>query len=357
MIYSFLLLIIILMSPCTVHAASCLPVTGQSSCYNDKGEQISCKGSGQDGELMIGVAAPAQRFYDNKDGTITDNLTGLMWVKNHSIGAGGATWHNAMEYISKMNGNGGAYGYNDWRMPNIIELQSLLYHEAKDNASWLNSQGFSGMQKNFYWSSTTYAADSNRAWIAYMSGGVIGALNKYINADFVAVRSASHKGKAVIPKTGQSVQYHKEDDGFYKNGTSWNIDRFLKNDNCITDKLTGLMWASNANLPGKPLTWQEAIEYVKSLKLCGFNDWRMPNFNELRSLYHYGKSDPAAWLNEQGFSAIQPSYYWTSTTIASDTATSKAVHFSHGGLRFGFKGAAAYILPVRTGDKHCTSQD
>jgi len=55
-----------------------LPKTGQTICYDTSGNVISCAGTGQDGEIQAGVAWPEPRFADNGDGTITDNLTGLM---------------------------------------------------------------------------------------------------------------------------------------------------------------------------------------------------------------------------------------------------------------------------------------
>ena len=59
-----------------------LPQTGQTKCYDTNGNQIPCAGTGQDGEIQAGVAWPNPRFTDNGNGTVTDNLTGLMWTKD-----------------------------------------------------------------------------------------------------------------------------------------------------------------------------------------------------------------------------------------------------------------------------------
>ena len=55
-----------------------LPKTGQTKCYETIGVEIPCAGTGQDGEIQAGVTWPEPRFTDHGDGTVTDNLTGLM---------------------------------------------------------------------------------------------------------------------------------------------------------------------------------------------------------------------------------------------------------------------------------------
>jgi len=53
---------------------SCAPVekTGKTTSY----------ATGDDGDLEKGVTWPSPRFTDNRNGTVTDNLTGLIWLKN-----------------------------------------------------------------------------------------------------------------------------------------------------------------------------------------------------------------------------------------------------------------------------------
>jgi hypothetical protein len=96
-----------------------LPETGQTKCYdsNNPANEIICVGTGQDGELKAGVAWPSPRF--TVDGTglcVTDNLTGLMWVRPpDSIFR---TWANALTYANGLS----LCGYDDWRLPNRKEL-------------------------------------------------------------------------------------------------------------------------------------------------------------------------------------------------------------------------------------------
>ncbi len=158
-----------------------LPETGQTKCYdsNNPANEIPCTNTGQDGDLKKGVAWPSPRF--TVDGTglcITDNLTGLMWVR--TPGSTLRTWANA---LSDANGLS-LCGYNDWRLPNVNELESLINAEQANSATWLNGQGFSNVQAGYYWSSSTYADYTAGAWDVYMYNGNVVAYSK-TSADYV----------------------------------------------------------------------------------------------------------------------------------------------------------------------------
>ncbi len=71
----------------TAAVAGSAPVedTGQQTCYDPTGttmDTVACAGTGQDGELQRGVTWPTPGFTDNEDGTMTDNLTGLIWLQD-----------------------------------------------------------------------------------------------------------------------------------------------------------------------------------------------------------------------------------------------------------------------------------
>jgi len=157
-----------------------LPKTGQTTCYDDVGYAIPCAGTGEDGEIQAGVAWPEPRFTDNGDGTVTDNLTGLMWLK-HANCFGAKTWQEALYAAADLNANPGAYtcvgaGYTDWRLPNRKELHSLTDFSRAGPA--LPGHPFLNVQPIWYWSSTTYAHGSDDAWVVYMDAGVVGGPHK-----------------------------------------------------------------------------------------------------------------------------------------------------------------------------------
>ena len=110
-----------------------LPRTGQSVSYYP----------GDDGDIQAGVPWPSPRFTDHANGTVTDNLTGLMWTKNGNLVGYPMIWEDALDYVEEMNsGDGPNFAYKDWRLPNIIELESLVNIGEEVIAHWLNSQGF-----------------------------------------------------------------------------------------------------------------------------------------------------------------------------------------------------------------------
>ena len=138
--------------------------------------------------LGVGTAWPSPRFTNNGNGTITDNLTGLIWLEkpnyNSTGGAtGDATWLNALSFCSSL--ADGFCGLTDrskagaWRLPNYRELLSLLdlgydhsaLPDTMGTGQWSNGDAFSDVQPSTYWTSTTYAGDQNAAWAIDLGSG------------------------------------------------------------------------------------------------------------------------------------------------------------------------------------------
>jgi hypothetical protein len=155
-----------------------LPRTGQTTCWSDAGVVIDCAGTGQDGETRMGASFPALRFVDNGDGTISDTMTGLVWLKNahcaDTVGGVAVTytgypvnpdkfgfsWQNALNWSNALaSGNCGLSDGShagDWRLPNEREMSSLINREGAPG-TWLTSKGFLNVyQGSAYWSSSTF---------------------------------------------------------------------------------------------------------------------------------------------------------------------------------------------------------
>jgi uncharacterized repeat protein (TIGR02543 family) len=230
-----------------------LPRTGQIKCYGppnvDTGiiEESDCPETGQDGEKLMGaaqtdplftenettitdkvygmtwqkdaakngasipmgIAVPSTRFTNNYDGTLTDNMTGLIWLKNANCANATSDWQNAISnilpearglsrpgLINSLNATGlmnendcgdisnsGSY-QTDWRLPNINELASLPTNYSTEAnpvinpSDWLNTQGFINVQPFLYWSSTSYFGPHS-AWGVYMGVGGVDHRFKY----------------------------------------------------------------------------------------------------------------------------------------------------------------------------------
>lgn len=144
-----------------------LPKTGQTTCYDTSGAVIDCANTGQDGDLQRGIVWPSPRFTGDVTGKcITDNLTGLMWVQAPDITF--RAWQEALDYANNLT----LCGYSDWRLPDVNELESLAANAGvSDSAAWLNTQGFSNVHTEYYWSSTTSAGNTTFAWSINMDDG------------------------------------------------------------------------------------------------------------------------------------------------------------------------------------------
>ena len=303
-----------------------LPQTGQTTCYNAGGTVIACAGTGQDGDLLAGVAWPNPRFTDEGDQTVADNLTGLIWAKDGNVmmtrdpgfdtdstpGDGAVNWQHALDYIKKLNQEN-YLGHNDWRLPNLKELESLVSAGQSDNANRLNSQGYYNVQGNYYWSSSTYANYTSFAWLVTMCDGYLDIYNKskYYYVWPVRAGQSGSSGSSIIslPRTGQTTCYNESgtviscsgtgQDGELQMGASLPSPRFTdKGDQTVTDNLTGLNWTKDGNAPG-PLSCgpgslkirQGSLDYVKCLNTNNYLVSRQP-CNVAKSVVSYLHNQP-----------------------------------------------------------------
>jgi hypothetical protein len=179
-----------------------LPSTGQTPSYatgDDGYYQLGCLPSVGPGTDFNRTHLPwssssGTGFTDNGDGTVTDNLTGLIWLKNANC-LGARTWAQA---ISDCNGLASAScGLNDgssagdWRLPNINELRSLNDPGSAFPALPFGHP-FTNVQSSYYWSSSTYAGGVPGAWGVHMGDGLVGFSSKADPGDYVwPVRSGN----------------------------------------------------------------------------------------------------------------------------------------------------------------------
>lgn len=328
-------------------AALELPRTGQTLCYDSSGAQIPCAGTGQDGEIRSGAPIPDPRFVDNGDGTMTDNLTGLVWLREiHCPQLGGTTWRPWGEILSAVAvladgqcglADGSVAG--DWRMPNIVELESLYDGGVyTDFTTYLLNHGFTGNPTHMvrYYSSTTNAGTDNSSVHTLGQGHFY--VTHYAKAGGYAASSLAVRGTSTrLWKTGQTTCYDAVppfgeipcagtgQDGEYQAGVVWPVPRFTDNgDGTVTDNLTGLVWLKNASCFGNR-AWTDGLADAGGLAggQCGLTDgstagqWRMPNRKELFSLVDYGETFPKIPAGHP-FTNVQTGYQagpWTSTTF------------------------------------------
>ncbi len=172
-----------------ISATNSVPVTGNPLAYTQLTPTVYLPQTGQtptapevatagmDGYSYTGIAwayvssgstTPNPRFTvgtGDQANCVTDNLTGLMWVRNPNSINGGiwSNWQNAVFVIeNQVNVGAGICGYTDWSLPTINALNSLVNYSLTGSlADWLTTQGFQSVPGNMYWSSTASANDSN----------------------------------------------------------------------------------------------------------------------------------------------------------------------------------------------------
>ena len=178
-----------------------VPQSGQTTSYN----------SGDDGDLEKDIPwTPSTRFITDTTGTtgatviVTDTLTGLVWLQDANCIAneypgfdtdGHVTWYQALDFIAAITTTGTysncSAGFNDWRLPNIRELQSLIDFEEY-NTALPSGHPFISVYSGGYWSSSTYKPASVMSWYVDLSYGQVN----------YAYKSSSGSAYAVLPVRG-----------------------------------------------------------------------------------------------------------------------------------------------------------
>jgi uncharacterized membrane protein len=341
-----------------------VPQTGQVECWDQDGNPVACSGTGEDGEYQSGFTVdPWPRFTDRGNGTVEDNLTGLVWLKSAGC-LGGKDWAEA---LSDANGlASGSCGLTDgsragdWRLPNVKELESLIDFSHFDPAL-STGHPFEGVQSNhYYWSSTSHTSPPDQAWLVEPTSGIVQVGAKGLEAQVWPVRARSlslsqpgHHGRHArgghraaarlpdrkcqgVPASGQTDCWDEHGMPVDCAGTGQDGDgragfvvdpwpRFTDDgDGTVKDNLTGLVWLENADCFGaRP--WAEALSDANTLAsgACGLTDgsvagdWRLPNIKELESLVDFNRSFPALSTGHpfDGVVADSDVYYWSSTTF------------------------------------------
>jgi len=273
-----------------------LPDTGQTQSYTST--------FGEDSDYTINPPS----YTDNGDGTITDNVTGLIWQKEDDDVL--RSWADAVTCCGDLT----LAGYSNWRLPSAYELMSIVncdtYYPSIDTTY------FPGTNASDYWSSTTSVINLSNAWYVYF----------YLGRVYERSKSDSYYVRCV---RGQELSFGN----FTDNG-----------DGTVTDDNTGLMWQQGE---GGQKTWEDAISYCENLSIAGYTNWRLPNKNELNSIIDYETYNPAIDINF--FPDANASNYWLSTTHAYDSSFAWRVRFYKGGVDEGDKSILYYVRCVRGG--------
>lgn len=291
--------------------------TGQTGCYDDQGKIPVPKS----GEPFYGQDAqyPGQQpaYQDNGNGTVSDINTGLMWVQARGSKV---TWDEAVAGAMQCR----VGGYNDWRMPTIKELYSLIHFNGGFHRTVAQSRPY--LDTKFFGFAYGNEAKGERAidcqdWSA--TSYVSTTMNGNATAFGVNFADGRIKGYGKIRPGPRGKTAHKLYVRYVRGNTSYGHNDFRDNsDGTITDRATQRMWTKADS--GKGMTWGQALAWVQQKNAehyLGHNDWRLPNAKELQSIVDYTRSPDTS-----GSPAIDPlfqtspiaggeyPYFWTNTT-------------------------------------------
>ncbi len=214
---------------------------------------------------------------------VQDNITGRIWeakTDDDSIHDRDTlfTFEEAQDHVRQLNEMKFG-GYSNWRIPNLKELSSVI-HFGKTLPS-INAKYFPYQYSSFYWSSTECVDDDRYAWGVFFQRGEVLNHFKRVQYFFRAVCLGGWAIDHVEKYSDQAARFHDNGDG------------------TITDFATALMWqkgyAGDVNGDGEieKFKWRGARAYCEESDYAGFQDWRMPNINELMSIVDYSRSYPA----------------------------------------------------------------
>lgn len=201
------LIMVVLMLFFAFIAVSFIPVSAEPQHGKDKLEypiklpqtgQIWSEVPGDDGDLQMGVQFPVPRFKDNNNGTVTDRLTNLVWLKNARCFEP-TYWYGAIDTCNNLKSGDCGLSDNslpgDWRLPNRNELLSLIDVEIDNSQLWDNTDLPSGhpfinVHEDKYWTSTTTNYNHPAgAWALYMYLGRMDIEGKSVSHFVWPVRS------------------------------------------------------------------------------------------------------------------------------------------------------------------------
>ncbi|MEI7491633.1 MAG: DUF1566 domain-containing protein [Bacteroidota bacterium] len=282
-------------------------------------------------------------YTNNGNGTVTDNLTGLMWQQTEDRnGDGIINFYDKLKYYEAVDSaatcNTG--GYHDWRLPTIKELYSIaMFFGAEPGPPPSNcikyidttyfSVGFGDVNSLAHGSlGTERIIDGQIVSSTLYVSTTFGMLETVFGFNFIDGRIKGYPTTYIVPECGTAKHFYVL---YVRGNTAYGANQFVNNGNgTITDNATGLMWMQNDN--GTGVLWKDALSYAENFTYAGYSDWRLPDTKELQSIVDYTRSPATSssaainpmfnctQITNEGGAADYP-WYWSNTTFSSQAQT------------------------------------
>ncbi len=324
------------LSTCDTNIALAYPLqTGQQNVFAY--ENIATQPSTfyyDDGFYKMGYK---REFVKEANGTVTNKNYNLQWQDNEAIKEHNLT--RAEDYCTNLT----VGGYNDWRLPNVYELLTLM---DLSSMGTVVEKSFENMPSGLYYSSNKLQSSKKVYAVGFENSDFyIKKIDQVYDANQSSEAYGTLVGVEQIPKysskgellyISEATIYYKETDNllttitFYKrfdaNGTITSIDGpfvvqetplhppevkpieqayvkcvrgkeiggfSLERDRekeIVTDSITGLVWQDNTDVVNYKHQWGEAEQYCSELFLGGYQDWRLPTISELITIVDFNNS-------------------------------------------------------------------
>ncbi len=313
--------------------------TGQERFFSATGEEIPAPDPGDplDGQDARTARNPAS-YTDGGNGTVTDDVTGLVWSANPDLDGDGEIdaddklgYEEALATADELT----LAGFDDWRLPTIEELYSLIDFSGLDPVGpqapersglvpFIDTDHFAFAYGDE--SAGERTIDAQFATSTLYGGTTMGGNETMFSVDFADGRVKGYPAES-LPGRPQAKRYYVY---FVRGNPAYGENAFVDNgDGTITDDATGLTWSQADS--GEGMDWPTALAWVQRLneeEYLGHDDWRLPDAKELQSIVDYGRGpdstdsaaiDPLFECTPVTNEAGEPDfgYYWTSTTHAS----------------------------------------
>lgn len=313
--------------------------TGQNTCY-DALNEIACPAAGSAFHGQDAQHHGAEPSYTvHGDGTDTDDNTGLMWTQSPDLNGDGRidsgdklSYSAALAHASEVR----IGGHDDWRVPTIHELYSLMDFRGQDISGAVTGDARPFLDTGafeFGYGATTAgerAIDAQFATRTLYTSTTMGGNTTMFGVNFADGRIKGYPAGATPMDPGGKGYYVL----FVRGGEGYGTGDYVDNDDrTVTDRATGLMWSKHDS--GTGMDWKEALAWVEARNAEGYlghSDWRLPDAKELQGLVDYTRSPDAT-----GSAAIDPVFevtaivdeagltdypmFWTATTHASTSPT------------------------------------
>lgn len=231
-------------------------------------------------------------FTNNGDGTVTDNLTGLLWQQSDD-GVARPYYIARYEYAGTVS----IGGYSNWRLPTKKELLRIA-NFGQENAA-IDTTIFPATKNMCYWTQVSCTGQAEHVWAVDFTTGSVSATPDSTSCYVRLVHGDINTEPADLVNNG---------------------------DGTVTDRKTGLMWLDGEGECCS--SWTGSLSYCEGLTLAGHTDWRLPNIKELESIADDSRYDPA--IDTTFFNSTLSGGYWSSTVRSSNTHFGWKVNFKDG---------------------------